>query len=140
MADKINIQWKGKMLFNADTVGASFNIDAAETVGGENNGARPKALMLTSLAGCSGLDVVSLLKKMRAEVNDFTLNVTGELTEVHPKYYHKVHVEYLFYGSNFQKDKIEKAVNLSQERYCGVSEMFRQFADLTHDIKYIEID
>jgi len=137
MAEEVNIQWKGKMLFNADSVGGSFNIDAAEDVGGENNGVRPKSLMLTSLAGCSGLDVVSLLKKMRAEVKDFTINVKGELTDEHPKYYHKVHVEYNFYGSDFQKDKIEKAVKLSQERYCGVSEMFRQFADLTYDIKYI---
>ena len=138
MAEEINIQWKGKMLFNADSTGGSFNIDAAENVGGENNGLRPKALMLTSLAGCSGLDVVSLLKKMRVEIDDFTVNVKGELTDVHPKYYHKVHVEYKFYGSDLTKDKIEKAVKLSQERYCGVSEMFRQFADLTYDIKYIE--
>ena len=138
MAEEVNIQWKGKMLFNADSVGGNFNIDAAEAVGGENNGVRPKSLMLTSLAGCSGLDVVSLLKKMRAEVKDFTINVSGELTDVHPKYYHKVHVTYNFYGSDFKKDKIEKSVKLSQERYCGVSEMFRQFADLTYTINYIE--
>ncbi len=84
------------------------------------------------------MDVVSLLKKMRAEVDKFEIDVTGELTDVHPKYYHKVHVEYRFYGKDFKKDKIEKSVNLSQDRYCGVSEMFRQFAELTHEIKYIE--
>ncbi|MEN8187982.1 MAG: OsmC family protein [Bacteroidota bacterium] len=138
MAEVVKIQWKGKMLFNADSVGGSFPVDAAEDVGGQDKGVRPKALMLTSLAGCSGLDVVSLLKKMRAEVEDFEVDVTGELTDKHPKFYHKAHVEYRFYGKDFQKDKIEKAVKLSQERYCGVSEMFRQFADLTYEIKYIE--
>ena len=138
MKQEIKIQWKEKMLFNAESLGGNFNIDAEEAVGGQNNGVRPKALMLTSLAGCTGMDVVSLLKKMRSEVDDLEIDVTGELTEEHPKYYKKVHVEYRFYGKEFKKDKIEKAVNLSQERYCGVSEMFRQFAELTIDIKYIE--
>lgn len=138
MTQEINIQWQGKMLFKANSMGGSFNIDASEEVGGSNNGLRPKALMLTALAGCSGLDVVSLLKKMRAEVQDLKINVKGELTDEYPKYYNKVHMEYFFYGKNFKKDKIEKAVNLSQEKYCGVSEMFRQFAELTFEIKYIE--
>lgn len=138
MTNKIEIQWEGKMLFNADTVGGSIKIDADANVGGEGKGVRPKALMLTSLAGCTGMDVVSLLKKMRAEVDNLEITVTGELTDEHPKYYHKVHVEYRFYGKDFQKDKIEKSVKLSQERYCGVSEMFRKFADLTYEIKYIE--
>ncbi len=138
MTNTVEIQWEGKMLFNADTIGGSIKIDADSDVGGEGKGVRPKALMLTSLAGCTGMDVVSLLKKMRAEVDNFEVSVSGELTDVHPKYYHKVHVEYRFYGKDFKKDKIEKAVVLSQDRYCGVSEMFRRFADLTHEIKYIE--
>ena len=90
--------------------------------------------MLSSLAGCSGLDVDSLLKKMRAEVADFNIVVTGELTEEHPKHYHKVKVDYHFYGSNLKEDKIKKAVNLSVDRYCGVMEMFRQFAKITTEI------
>lgn len=138
MTNQIEIQWKGKMLFNADTVGGSIAIDADEKVGGEGKGVRPKALMLTSLAGCTGMDVVSLLKKMRAEVDDFKITVDAELTDEHPKYYHKVHLVYYFYAKEFKKDKIEKAVKLSQERYCGVSEMFRKFADLTYEIKYFE--
>ena len=100
----------------------------------ENKGLRPKALMLSSLAGCSGLDVVSLLKKMRAEVNDFKMVVHGELTEEHPRYYHKVVIEYHFYGSDLQEDKINKAVKLSVDQYCGVMEMFRQFAKVTTEV------
>ena len=138
MTNIIKTQWQGNMLFNADSLGGSFKIDAAEGVGGENLGVRPKALMLTSLAGCTGMDVVSLLKKMRAEVEGLEIDVNGELTNEHPKYYKKVHIEYRFYGKEFKKDKIEKAIRLSQDRYCGVSEMFRQFAEITIDIKYIE--
>ena len=138
MTHAIKTQWKGNMLFNADTMGGSFYIDAAQEVGGEGKGVRPKALMLTSLAGCTGMDIVSLLKKMRAEVEGIEIDVAAELTEEHPKYYHKVHMEYRFYGKEFQKDKIEKAVNLSIDKYCGVMEMFRKFAEVTTEIKYVE--
>jgi len=138
MTHEIKTQWKGNMLFNADTMGGSIYIDAAQEVGGEGKGVRPKALMLTSLAGCTGMDIVSLLKKMRAEVEGIEIDVSAELTEEHPKYYHKVHMEYRFYGKEFKKDKIEKAVNLSIDRYCGVMEMFRKFAEVTTEIKYVE--
>jgi putative redox protein len=90
--------------------------------------------MLSSLAGCSGLDVVSLLEKMRAEVADFYIEVNGELTDEHPKYYHKVKVDYHFSDVNLQEDKIQKAVNLSVTKYCGVMEMFRRFATVETEI------
>ncbi|HPF98354.1 MAG TPA: OsmC family protein, partial [Mangrovimonas sp.] len=86
----------------------------------------------------SGIDVASLLKKMRVEVDSFHIDVEGELTEEHPKYYHQVSVDYHFYGTNLQKDKIEKAVNLSVERYCGVMEMFRHFAKMKIETHYHE--
>jgi len=127
--------WKENMLFESDNPsGHSVLIDTSPEHGGESKGLGPKALMLSSLAGCSGLDVVSLLKKMRAEVDDFKMVVHGELTEEHPKYYHKVSVEYHFYGSDLQEDKINKAVTLSVDQYCGVMEMFRQFAKVTTDV------
>ncbi len=125
-------------MFHADSMGGSFDIDAAEAVGGTNKGLRPKALMLTSLAGCSGIDVASLLKKMRAEVEGMEIDVSAELTEEHPKYYNKVYVTYRFYGKDFKKDKIEKAVNLSIDKYCGVMEMFRKFAEIHTEILYFE--
>jgi len=126
--------WKDNMLFESDNPsGFTMDIDAPED-GSESRGLRPKAMMLSSLAGCSGLDVVSLLKKMRAEVDDFKMIVHGELTDEHPRYYHKVTVEYHFRGSDLKEDKINKAVNLSVERYCGVMEMFRQFADVTTEV------
>lgn len=136
MAQEIKTQWEGQMLFNADTLGGNFKIDAAEESGGQGKGVRPKALMLTSLAGCTGMDIVSLLKKMRAEVDDLDINVAGELTDEHPKIYNKVTLEYVFYGENLKKDKIEKAIQLSAEKYCGVMEMFKQFADITTVVTY----
>lgn len=137
MINKIEVSWKGEMLFESVAPEGKVMIDAAEDAGGQGKGLRPKAMMLTSLAGCTAMDVASLLKKMRAEVADFKIEVEGNLTEEHPKFYDKVKVIYKFYDKDFQKDKIEKAVNLSVERYCGVMQMFRQFAEVTIEIEYI---
>ena len=136
MIQEIKTKWKGNMLFEAETLGGKIMIDAAEASGGEGKGVRPKALMLTALAGCTGMDIASLFKKMRVVVDDMNIDVQAELTEEHPTYYNKVKVIYTFYGKDFEKDKIEKAIQLSQEKYCGVSEMFRQFSELTYEINY----
>ena len=138
MINKVKTTWKGNMQLESTNPGGNLMIDADEEVGGEGKGYRPKSLMLSSLSGCTGLDVQSLLKKMRAEVAAFDIEVEANLTDEHPKYYDKVHVTYNFYDKEFKKDKIEKAVNLSVERYCGVMEMFRQFCKLTTEIKYHE--
>jgi len=130
----VTTTWKENMLFESDNPGGhNLLIDTSKENGGKDSGYRPKALMLSSLAGCSGLDVVSLLEKMRASIDDFKIIVTGELTEEHPKFYNKILVEYHFYGKELDGEKINKAVNLSVEKYCGVMEMFRQFAII--DIK-----
>ncbi|WP_272150573.1 OsmC family protein [Tenacibaculum aiptasiae] len=129
--------WKENMQFETDNPsGHKVLIDTSEENGGNNSGLGPKAMMLSSLAGCSGLDVVSLLKKMRTSVNDFKMEVTGELTEEHPKYYDKVTVDYHFYGANLDEDKINKAVKLSIDKYCGVMEMFRKFAEVKTAIHF----
>ena len=83
------------------------------------------------------MDVVSLLKKMRVDFEDFKIQVSGELTDEHPKYYHKIHLTYQFQGKDINASKVEKAVNLSQDKYCGVSHMLKQAAEITWDIKYI---
>ena len=128
----VTTNWKKNMQFESDNPsGHSLIMYDASADNGDLKGFGPKALMLSSLAGCSGLDVDSLLTKMRAAVADFNIVVTGELTEEHPKFYHKVHVAYHFYGTDLKEDKINKAVYLSVERYCGVMEMFRQFATVT---------
>lgn len=129
MAHKVTTQWKGNMLFESDNPsGHSVLIDTSPENDGNNEGLGPKALMLSSLAGCSGLDVVSILNKMKVTVDEFKMEVAGELTDEHPKYYHAVTIDYHFYGKDLQEKKIQKAVDLSVETYCGVMEMFRRFA------------
>lgn len=138
MANKVNCEWQGKMAFKATGPGGAVMLDAADSVGGEGKGVRPKALMLTALAGCTAMDVASLFAKMRAEPADFKVHVEGNLTDEHPKYYDKVTMVYQFWGKDLKKDKLEKAVNLSMTRYCGVSEMFRRFAQVDSRIEYFE--
>ena len=139
MTDKVVTHWKGNMLFEADNPsGKTVMIDTSAEHGGHNAGLRPKAMMLASLAGCSGLDVISILKKMKVKVSDFRMDTSANLTEEHPKYYDHVIVEYHFYGEDLQREKIKKAVDLSIEKYCGVMEMFRQFAEVETKIFYHE--
>ncbi|MDP5104709.1 OsmC family protein [uncultured Polaribacter sp.] len=127
--------WTQKSQFETDNPsGHKFTMFDKSQDNGDTVGFAPKALMLSSLAGCSGLDVVSLLTKMRAEVAGFKIEVTAELTDEHPKFYNKVKVDYHFTDSNLQPEKIQKAVNLSVTKYCGVMEMFRQFAEIKTEI------
>lgn len=131
MTNHIVTQWKGGMAFEtSNTSGNTFRIDASPEDGGEGKGMRPKALMLSALAGCSGLDVAMLIRKMKLEVRDFRIDTLAELTEEHPKYYHSVIVEYHFFGNKLPEAKLKKAVDLSVEKYCGVMEMFRRFAKM----------
>ena len=137
MADIITTQWKGDMVFESDNPRwPSIMMDASKDFGGTDSGMAPKAMMLSSLAGCSGLDVVSVLNKMRVKIDDFKMVVEGELTDEHPKHYHKVSVDYHFYGKDLKENKIKSAVDLSVEKYCGVMEMFRQFSEIKIEIHY----
>lgn len=139
MNHKVTTTWKQNLQFESDNPsGHSVLIDTSIENGGQNSGLAPKAMMLSSLAGCSGLDVISVLNKMKVTVNDLKIIVTGELTEEHPKYYHSVQVVYQFFGKELPQDKLKKAVDLSVEKYCGVMEMFRKFAEVTIEIEYIE--
>jgi len=136
----IKTVWTEKSQFESDNPsGYEFTMFDKSQDNGDVVGFAPKALMLSSLAGCSGLDVVSLLEKMRAEVANFKIEVTAELTDEHPKFYNKVKVDYHFTDSELQPEKIQKAVNLSVTKYCGVMEMFRQFADVEIEIFLHEI-
>ena len=135
MTNTVSTNWKGNMKFESDNPsGHTLVIDAGQDSGGEGAGLRPKALMLSALAGCSGLDVISILDKMKVKLDDYKMIIHGVLTEEHPKYYHEVNVEYHFYGSNLNENKIKKAVKLSDDKYCGVMEMFKKFAKININI------
>lgn len=135
MGEMVNIVWQGDMSFDAQVNGHHITLDATEAVGGKNQGPRPKPLLLVALAGCTGMDVVSVLEKMRVKPVHLNITVDGELTDEHPKIYHKIHIIYHFSGADLPMDKLEKAVSLSQERYCGVTAMLQKAAVITHEIK-----
>ena len=126
MKEIVNVSWQDKMWFEVSIDEYKFKIDADPDHGGTRQGPKPKPLMLAALGGCTGMDVVSILGKMRVELEDFSVSVEGDLTEEHPKHYTHMLVKYEFKGSNLPADKLRKAVDLSEERYCGVSETLRK--------------
>ena len=129
--NQITTKRLGNMAFEStNPSGLKFTIDAGPDDGGEGNGLKPKALMLSALAGCSGLDVSMLIKKMKLNVEDFSIETSANLTDEHPKYYDSVTIEYHFWGGSLEEKKLQRAVDLSVEKYCGVMEMFRRFAKL----------
>ncbi len=134
MADKVHVTWTEDMAFETEVNGHRLILDAEDKVGGKDRGPRPKPLTLVSLGGCTGMDVISILGKMRVKPDFFDVEVNAELTDEHPKYYYMIHIRYIFKGKDLPMDKLEKAVNLSQDRYCGVSEMLRKSSKLTYEI------
>jgi putative redox protein len=124
------IRYTKGMSFDVELDGHHFDIDADEEFGGQDRGPKPKKLLLSALAGCTGMDVVSILRKMRMPFDEFWLEADGDLNDAEPSVYTAFTIRYCFRGKELDKAKIEKAVNLSQERYCGVSSMFRSFAKI----------
>ncbi|HEY5593499.1 MAG TPA: OsmC family protein [Paludibacter sp.] len=140
MSDKhiIKTEWKGDMAFEADVNGHKVMMDAPIDGGGQNLGSGPKKLMLVALSGCTGMDVVSILKKMRVEIEKCTIEVQGDVTDEHPKQYFKMHVIYEFTGKNLPLEKLEKAVKMSEETYCGVEALYRKAIEVTSEIRVVE--
>lgn len=140
MHEFVETRWMGQMVFEAEVDGFLVRMDASPEFGGTKSGPRPKPLILPSLAGCTGMDVVSILSKKRVTYNDFRIIVNAEMTETHPKYYNKIHLIYLFTGENFEGDtelydKIKRAVELSSDNYCGVTAMLRKSCDISWEIQ-----
>lgn len=133
----INSVYKGGMAFSTQINEHTVTIDLDKAGGGNDLGTGPKVLMLVSLAGCTGLDVVSILNKMKVNFSDLSINVEAHLTEEHPKIYDDVIVTYSIKIDKANEGQVKKAVDLSQEKYCGVSEMFRAFAKLSSKIIYL---
>ncbi len=138
MKHKLSTHWKGNMAFEADVNGHKLVMDANEEAGGRNQGLRPKPLMMAALAGCTGIDVISMLKKMRVEVDDFAIHIEANLTDDIPKHYDAMRVIYEFAGKDLPKDKLQKAVDMSREKYCGVSYTYKQVMDMQYEIRIKE--
>ena len=138
MKHVINMAWTDKLAFEGEVDGHKVVLDAPEEAGGGDLGPRPKKMMLTALAGCTGVDVVMILKKMKVEYEALNIIVEGELTEDHPKYYNKMKIVYQFKGKGLPMGKLEKAVKLSEEKYCGVSAVYKQAMEMETEVRVIE--
>ncbi|MBL8967823.1 MAG: OsmC family protein [Spirochaetaceae bacterium] len=138
MKHEIACAWTGGMAFEAEVNGHRVMMDADAEFGGADSGPRPKPLLLAALAGCSGMDVVSLLRKMREPLSWFDMRVEGELSEEHPKRYTEMTIVYRFKSADgLDPEKVEKAVALSQEKYCGVSATLRDSVRLAWRVEYL---
>ena len=129
------ITWKDGMAFNVEVDGHNFAIDADEQFGGQDAGPKPKPLVLSALGGCTAMDVTSILAKMRMPFESLSVKVEASLTENHPKYYDRINIIYTLTGSELDAAKVDKAVNLSQTRYCGVNFMLGKSAEVSHEIR-----
>jgi putative redox protein len=135
MKHVVDLAWTDKVAFKTDLDGHKIVVDATEEAGGSDLGPRPKKLMLTALAGCTGVDVIMILKKMKVEPEAFNVIVEAEVTDEHPKHYSKMKVIYQFKGKDLPKDKLEKAVKLSEEKYCGVTAVYKKAMEMESEIR-----
>lgn len=136
MAHEIEVQWMGKMQFNALVNGHTIVMDGPEKVGGEDQGPIPKPLVLTALAGCTGMDIAAILRKVDKNPEDFEMKVTGEISKKPPIEYITIHVVYNFKGKVENGEAALKAVTDSQEKYCGVSHMLKKAMPVTWEVNY----
>ncbi len=135
MKQNLELDFLGGMAFETELNGHKIYIDADESVGGKNSGPRPKQLMMLALAGCTGMDVVSILRKMRVEFDSLSIKIEAELDDEFPKPYTHMKVIYRFRGEDLPMEKIQKAVDLSRERYCGVSANYKDSFPVEHEIR-----
>lgn len=139
MRHTVEASWKGNMKFDTEVNGHHFFMDSSLNNDGEDTGPRPKPLMLAALAGCTGMDVVSLMKKMRQNIEYFNVKVEGDTEDQQPNPFVKMHIIYEFRGKDLDRAKIEKAIDLSMERYCGVSAVYRKAqVEITHEIRILD--
>jgi putative redox protein len=137
MKDTLNVKWMGDMAFEAGLRDHKLIMDANEDSGGHNRGPRPKPLLMAAVAGCTGMDVVSILKKMKVETTGLNIMVEGTSSEEHPKRFTAMHLIYEFSGENLPMDKLARAVELSQEKYCAVSLTLKGAMPVTYEIRVI---
>lgn len=138
MKQSVSMNWFSEMAFETSLNGHKIVVDASEEHGGKNLGPRPKALMLVALGGCTGMDVVSILRKMRVEYKSLEIVVEGDTAEEHPKKFLRMNVIYNFTGTNLPLDKITKAVDMSREKYCGVYASYKDSIKIEHIINLKE--
>lgn len=134
---QVNTKHTQNMAFESTVDNHVVRMDTTAENGGEDSGPSPKKLLLGTLAVCSGMDVVALLTKMRVEFSDFNIQTNADLTEEHPKVFTTVEMVYVIKVAEEDREKVEKAVHLSQERYCGISAMLKKNSPVEFRIEYL---
>lgn len=131
MANEVSVQavLTGEMRFDIKTdSGYTIVVDTPD----QNAGVSPMELLLVALAGCTGMDVISILRKKRQEVTNYEVRIHGLRAEEHPKVYKEIAIEHIFSGQNIQENAVQRAIQLSQEKYCGVGNTLDKTAHITH--------
>jgi len=127
------------MRFDVETgSGHHVILDATEQNGGQNSGPQPMEMLLVALASCSGMDIITILRKKRQDITGYELRIHGMRAEEHPKVFLDITVEHIFTGHNIRPEAVERAIELTEERYCGASAMLRKTAILKHTFFLIE--
>lgn len=129
------VSWRGGMAFDGTLDGFGLTLDAGPEAGGKGYGPRPKGLVLTALCGCTAMDVVAMLRKMRVPVDGLAVSADGALAGTHPRYFERIELHYDFTGHELPLEKLERAVNLSLEKYCAVAAMLHPKAHIAHTIR-----
>ncbi len=113
------------------------NLDGPEDFGGFSAGPRPMEYMLLGLAGCAAMDVLSILRKKRIELNDFTMEIQAEQSANHPKVFTKVKLNYIFDGKNIQSSDVDRAIELTVDKYCGATAMLKNTVNIIHNYQIL---
>jgi len=128
----VRVKWIDGMRFVAtDSMGHSIVMDASRQVGGEGSGFSPLQLLLAALGGCTGIDIVDLMRKQRQKVDDLEIVVSGERVEEPPRVYKDIHVEYRVKGKDIKEGAVQRAIRLSEDKYCSVGAMLKAKAKVT---------
>ena len=134
MKETIKARWLNGLAFEAEVDGHKIYMDTSAEHGGKNTGPRPKPLMMVALAGCTGMDVAAILNKMREKVEDLSVEVEGDISEDHPKRFEGMKVIYRLKGKEINRKNVEKAVQLSTTKYCGVSASYSKAFPIDYEI------
>jgi len=135
----ISVNWvDGMLMVGKSHSGHSITMDGPPEIGGENLGVRPMEMLLLGVAGCTMIDVVTTLKKMRQELTHCETKVNAERADNHPKVFTDIHIQFIIKGKGLDTKKVEKAITLSAEKYCSASIMLGKTASITHDFEIVE--
>lgn len=139
MLMNVKVELEENLKFNAQGETAhNMPMDASESSGGDDSAASPMEMLLAGLGGCTGIDVVMILRKMKAEIEDFNIDIEAERAEEHPKRYKKIHLKYYIKGKNLEDKKVQKAIDLSENKYCSASASLN--AEITHSYEIEKTD